>query len=93
MLAYCLRNRRFIVSVVGAAVIVLLDAVVHDLAALFGLCGSLGLGTIPLILPAFMILRERQRYAATTVLGAGAVLVVGLVVTVGCSVCIIGNIA
>ena len=80
-------------SVLGAAVIVLLDAVVHDLAALFGLCGSLGLGTISLILPALMILRERQRHAAAHVLGAVAVLIVGLVVTVGCSVCIIRNIA
>eukprot|EP00854_Cymbomonas_tetramitiformis_P022134 gene22134-26676_t len=45
-----------IITIVAAAVVILLDTLVNDLASLFGLCGSLGMSTVSMILPPLMFL-------------------------------------
>ena len=71
-----------------------LDSFVADLPSLFGLSGSLGLGTISLILPAAMALAQRDGPASRTLHRVGAIftIILGLLVTFGSSGAIIKSI-
>ena len=86
---WLLAHRRTLMCVMGMALIVVLDTCVPDLVALFGLCGSLGLGFISMILPATMLLAQRKEHPARHTVGAAAVLLIGLVVTIGSTATII----
>ena len=86
---FLLRNRRAIISILGMLAVIVLDTFITDLADIFGLCGSLGLGTVSMILPATIALKHRHNLAKIHWLGAGLVLIVGLVITFGSSISII----
>ena len=79
--------RREIMSMAGVVLVVAIDAAVADLADLFGLCGSLGLGTISLVLPALMYLwnynKDGRTRTSVHVLGSAVTLALGLTVTFG----------
>jgi hypothetical protein len=80
-----LNRSRELVSVAAALLVVGLDAGVSDLGSLFGLCGSLGLGSVSMLLPAVMYLRNAngaERLPLHTA-AAALTLVVGLVITLG----------
>jgi len=87
--AFAIRNRRAIISMIGMAVVIFLDTLVTDLADIFGLCGSLGLGMVSMILPALLALKNRHRLPTRDWFGASFVLIIGLVVTFGSSTSII----
>eukprot|EP00944_MAST-04C_sp_MAST-4C-sp1_P009926 g9926.t1 len=87
---FLLTNRRSLISIVGMIIVICLDTFVTDLADLFGLCGSLGLGTISMILPATLALKERKLLNSSLhFIGAIFLMLVGLVVTFGSSSIII----
>ena len=87
---FLLANRRSLISLVGMIIVICLDTFVTDLADLFGLCGSLGLGTISMILPATLALKERKLLNSSLhFIGAIFLMLVGLVVTFGSSSIII----
>ena len=87
---FLLANRRSLISLVGMIIVICLDTFVTDLADLFGLCGSLGLGTISMILPATLALKERKLLNSSVhFIGAILLMLVGLVVTFGSSSIII----
>ena len=85
--ARALRMRREIMSMAGVVLVVAIDAAVADLADLFGLCGSLGLGAISLVLPALMYLwnynKDGRTRTSVHVLGSAVTLALGLTVTFG----------
>jgi amino acid permease len=87
---FLLNNRRSLISFFGMLIVICLDTFVTDLADLFGLCGSLGLGTISMILPALLAIKERKLLNSTTHLfGAAFLMFVGLIITFGSSSVII----
>ena len=76
-------------SLLGLVAVIMLDTVVTDLADIFGLCGSLGLGSVSMILPALLALTRRRSLSKIHWCGACVVLLVGLVITFGSSISII----
>lgn len=78
-----MRRRRGIFAVLSCGVVVLLDAGSNDLVNLFGLCGSLGLGSISLLLPACLYLVKFRGQRTRHTAGAFVLGLVGLLVTVG----------
>lgn len=90
IIKFLLNNRRSFISFFGMVIVICLDTFVTDLADLFGLCGSLGLGTISMILPALLAIKERKILNSTTHLfGAAFLMLIGLIITFGSSSAII----
>ena len=89
---FLLNNRRSLITFFGMVIVICLDTFVTDLADLFGLCGSLGLGTISMILPALLALKERKLLNSTAhFFGSIFLFLIGLVITFGSSTVIIIN--
>ena len=92
---WLLLHRRELISFASAVTVVGLDVSVVDLASLFGLCGSIGLGTVSLIMPALMFLRQcywkRRTASGGNIVGAVLVLMIGSVVTVGTTTVILSR--
>ena len=89
---FLLNNRRSLITFFGMIIVICLDTFVTDLADLFGLCGSLGLGTISMILPALLALKERKLLNSTAhFFGSIFLFLIGLVITFGSSTVIIIN--
>ena len=86
---FLLENRRAIISVFGMIAVIVMDTFITDLADIYGLCGSLGLGTVSMILPATIALKHRHTLEKIHWVGASLVLIVGLVITFGSSISII----
>ena len=68
---------------------VAVDTCVSDLASLFGLCASVGLSVVSLILPSVMYLYGNTTSCGLHSMGAIFVLLLGIVVMVGSTTTII----
>merc|ERR1711879_961725 len=70
---------RPIISLLGCIGIVLVTIVVSDIADLFGLCSSLGLGSVMFVIPCWLYLKvDRTPMFSLTKIGAVVSLIVGL---------------
>ncbi|KAK3283682.1 hypothetical protein CYMTET_8634 [Cymbomonas tetramitiformis] len=83
--SWMLCYRHQIITIVAAAVVILLDTLVNDLASLFGLCGSLGMSTVSMILPPLMFLYSpgSQDHASWHKVTAAAVCLLGMAILFG----------
>jgi len=76
------RHSRTIISAVGCILILLVTMVVTDIVDLFGLCASLGLGSVIFIIPCLVYLRlDPAPLTSITKVGVIVTLVLGLLIT------------
>jgi len=76
------QHSRPIISTVGCLLILLVTMVVTDIVDLFGLCASLGLGSVVFIIPCLVFLRVDPAPLLSVTKGAALVtLVLGFLIT------------
>ena len=84
---FLMRHRKTFMCLVIFILTVVVDTCVNDLASLFGLCASMGLSVVSLILPSVMYLFG-SRFGLHSV-GAILVLFLGIVIMLGSTITII----
>ena len=86
------RHRRAVISLIGMVFVIALDTFVTDLANIFGLCGSLGLGTVSMILPGWLAMKRRHVLPRIHWFGAFFIFICGIIITFGSSYAVVSDI-